>query len=677
MGAGASTDNDTAAASIIDGEDSILARAGGVLLPRDELYEALKAKLAAADRPVAVVAPSGSGKSTFMARAVQRLRGEYDVVRAVFVGGADGSTQLVRVLSELCASLDDEDDAPMPDDVLGLSGLLERRLSDLSDTKRVLLVVDAVNELEGAAALSLGWLPRRAGVVVTTIRGGVNKNDPNVKTVLAALKRRGVGAPLVVPALSTPEQAALLAQLAGRAPAASELAALGAKKDRASPLYIRLLAPRLAAAGGVAGGVDVAAPAHKGKLRAAAAAVVATRGRGRGTTGRGGCGKAATRNTKATTSTGKDAVAACPGTIREVFDELLAALPQAPAKMILCAVHVSGGGVYASQLRDLADGATLEGLLGPLVRAAPMPGSRHACVSFVHQQARDAVARRWLKTPNDVAGAHAMLAGFFTKLYDRGATDDAALERQILTRFPSHLIGAGDAKRICDPAFGERKCAAGGAGDLCQDFADAGFDDFAETARANAHILSKDRYVPGLYAQQLANARDESTACVQGLRAPFRWRNKARYRVFNRRDVCSMAYSRAGPEAPRLPRYFTKPGVPVLGRVGVEDEQEPRAGRLRQAGPHHRRGGATRDGATDGPRRRYCGGGLLADGGTRVDLAGARGARGGCGVRPFRVGRVRGHEARCGHGAGRRLRRALGAGRRVVRRGVPRPLRGL
>ena len=48
--------------------------------------------------------------------------------------------------------------------------------------------MDAVNELEGAAALSLGWLPRRSGIVVTTIRGGANSKDPNVKTVLAALK---------------------------------------------------------------------------------------------------------------------------------------------------------------------------------------------------------------------------------------------------------------------------------------------------------------------------------------------------------------------------------------------------------------------------------------------------------------------------------------------------------
>ena len=94
MGSGASTEQGRAAPAIIDGEAAILERAGGVLLPRDDLYEALKSKLAGADRPVAVVAPSGSGKSTFMANCVTRLREEYDIVRAVFVGSAGGSTDV-------------------------------------------------------------------------------------------------------------------------------------------------------------------------------------------------------------------------------------------------------------------------------------------------------------------------------------------------------------------------------------------------------------------------------------------------------------------------------------------------------------------------------------------------------------------------------------------------------
>ena len=72
MGSGASTEQGQAAPAIIDGEAAILERAGGVLLPRDDLYESLKAKLNGADRPVAVVAPSGSGKSTLI-RCINRL----------------------------------------------------------------------------------------------------------------------------------------------------------------------------------------------------------------------------------------------------------------------------------------------------------------------------------------------------------------------------------------------------------------------------------------------------------------------------------------------------------------------------------------------------------------------------------------------------------------------------
>ena len=44
MGSGASTEQGQAAPAIIDGEAAILERAGGVLLPRDDLYEALKSK---------------------------------------------------------------------------------------------------------------------------------------------------------------------------------------------------------------------------------------------------------------------------------------------------------------------------------------------------------------------------------------------------------------------------------------------------------------------------------------------------------------------------------------------------------------------------------------------------------------------------------------------------------
>ena len=47
------------------------------------------------------------------------------------------------------------------------------------------------------------------------------------------------------------------------------------------------------------------------------------------------------------------------------------------------------------------------------------------------------------------------------KFSDHDRDEDKALECQILTRLPRHLIGRNDAERLKDPAFGERKCAAG------------------------------------------------------------------------------------------------------------------------------------------------------------------------------------------------------------------------
>ena len=66
-----------------------------------------------------------------------------------------------------------------------------------------------------------------------------------MKTVLAALKKRfEITEPLVVPPLSSDDQISLLTQLAGRAPTTQEQEALKTKKDAASPLYIKLLAPK-------------------------------------------------------------------------------------------------------------------------------------------------------------------------------------------------------------------------------------------------------------------------------------------------------------------------------------------------------------------------------------------------------------------------------------------------
>ena len=92
----------------------------------------------------------------------------------MFVDSAGGSTNLVRVLSELCASLvparksreslsdlctSENAVEELADDVLGLSGLLEKRLQALHrrEKKKVLIVVDAVNGWKGRRSVWGGY----------------------------------------------------------------------------------------------------------------------------------------------------------------------------------------------------------------------------------------------------------------------------------------------------------------------------------------------------------------------------------------------------------------------------------------------------------------------------------------------------------------------------------------
>ena len=228
-----------AAARIVDGEAAVLERAGALLLARPTQAARVRQRLATVP-VVAVLAKSGTGKSTFVAQLVRELRSgvsgdgaRFDVVHVVFVGAAEGSTSLFRVLGALCAALaadhaaaaaaakaraadagegcggygwkEEEAAAALaaaaaapPHDLLGLSGLLERLLQALCApgplARRVLLCVDALNELEGGAARALGWLPARVpagcSLLLTSISGGDNGGDADVADVLAALQRR-------------------------------------------------------------------------------------------------------------------------------------------------------------------------------------------------------------------------------------------------------------------------------------------------------------------------------------------------------------------------------------------------------------------------------------------------------------------------------------------------------
>ena len=366
------------AASVCNGEGSVLERAGGALLERPGPARHVERLL---DGGVAVVmAKSGSGKSTFMAQLVQRLRADarFEVLHCVFVGCAEGSTSIARVLAELCRAFCADlrrhglaaPDA-IPDDVLGMSGLLASAMDSLVRSgRRVLLCVDALNELEGAPARALGWLPHtsRAAILLTTICGAADAPDATVREVQAALWRRfsiDETSPraLVLPDLAPEEQSALLARFCGRPLRAGAMAGLGEKADRASPLYLRLLAPH------VAGLRDF------------------------------------------------------PGRIPAAYDRLLEALEQRhrAAGAVLSAVFCADGGMFGAQLRELLPPSAAAPALADLaafVRATPVPDEPAlSYVGFVHMQARDAVRRRWLPGLAELRASHARCAAYFAAQY--------------------------------------------------------------------------------------------------------------------------------------------------------------------------------------------------------------------------------------------------------------------
>ena len=85
----------------------LLNRNGPTERMRQVLLAMAQGEVLAQRRPIVLVSRSGSGKSTFVAQLIQSLRAcpDFDIVHAIFVGAAEGSTSLFRVLRELCARL--------------------------------------------------------------------------------------------------------------------------------------------------------------------------------------------------------------------------------------------------------------------------------------------------------------------------------------------------------------------------------------------------------------------------------------------------------------------------------------------------------------------------------------------------------------------------------------------
>jgi tetratricopeptide (TPR) repeat protein len=136
-----------------------------VYVARPTDHERLDRHLAGDGPPLVVTGPSGSGKSTLLANWEQRLRASCHppFIFSHYIGvtsqGGDWVAMLHRLLEELRRRFDIR--LPLPESPDALRHELPVWLRSAAEAGRSVLVIDALNELEGfEGSANLDWLPR-------------------------------------------------------------------------------------------------------------------------------------------------------------------------------------------------------------------------------------------------------------------------------------------------------------------------------------------------------------------------------------------------------------------------------------------------------------------------------------------------------------------------------------
>ena len=164
------------------GHDLFIRTRARNLRGRDDLLEKMPAYVSDASdlRPLVLTGAPGSGKSAVMAAFVEQCRQHHPetLVIPCFIGAVPGSTILTNTLSYLCRTLQAECNVEeeIPDDPRQLRHKLPIFLEKAAERHRVILVIDAVNQLDPAdRAHELDWFPfclkPGSKVLVSTLEG--------------------------------------------------------------------------------------------------------------------------------------------------------------------------------------------------------------------------------------------------------------------------------------------------------------------------------------------------------------------------------------------------------------------------------------------------------------------------------------------------------------------------
>jgi WD40 repeat protein len=446
---------------------------------------------------------AGQGKSTLLAKFAEELERDHSLVVAHFVGTTESSGDarglLGRFLGEfdrfgISAGLDDDG----KDDVESLERRFAARLGGYDSERRLVLIIDAVNQL--ADGHDLAWLPHElppsVRIVVSSIEEeGLPHETPEAQVLAAlALRRPRPRRIRLGPLRETDVRDIVVAYLReyskelGRA----QIETICRMEQARNPLYLLVMLNELRTLGG--NDMNELVPRLIGDM--------------------GG--------------RYPDAVA--------LFGWVVKRLEEAyghEAVGLWCAYLALGRiGMSSRELSDL-----LAQALGPEAARTALRiergmrrylQRRGAQLDFFHGQLREAVVRRYLQ--GEVSRLHADIASY---LSPRWEGDDV----HALSELPYHQGHARMWRELeetlSDLRFLEAKCASGLAYDLVADFnaalsaaefpdeSRARIDEFARFLRSKINVLARR---PALFFQEAANEPDGSAPA----RAAHRNRERGR-----------------------------------------------------------------------------------------------------------------------------------------------------
>lgn len=408
-----------------------------VLGSREPLRDALLAYATSSggESFLCLVGEPGSGKSALLAH-VGRHPGPRSrpsiLLISHFVGASTGSTDVRRTLRRLCHELAAGTgiSADIPDDPEKLRTVFSEILEQASMQKRVVILLDAVNQFDPTPQFSgLSWLPeelpRNARLILSALPG------PSLDELRS---RRDLPREVTVPALTLADGEAIIKEFLHRYRKTMTLAqrnALLAKTDASTPLYLSAALEELRTLGSYEEITDRIAqlPSDTQALFTWIFKRLEDDDGFRGVAGR---------------------------KIGPALVPRLASL-----------IGVSRHGLSERELTDLLDEA--QGNVAALLQLLrPYLMRRGELLDFYHAQLRAAVKSAYLTTIDARSATHRALAEYFEGVWHNH-------DRHALRELPYHQAHGGMWTNLegtlCDLQFIQAKCAAGMTHDLLADYA--------------------------------------------------------------------------------------------------------------------------------------------------------------------------------------------------------------